>query len=154
MRQFSSLFVLLCVFSLSAFTQISVPPEAEAHFANIYPEVENPHWEYREGGISALFTLDDELIKVFYENDGEWRETRTSVSRRSLPQSVVEFISTYYRNGRITYAGQVKTQTEVYYRIESEYLQGMIIKLLTPNGQLLKEERITYTSSLGDQFIP
>ena len=137
-------FILLLSFG-SLFAQIQVPEKAEAHLNSVYDNPSNVHWEYREGGISAMLKVDEQLVKVFYEKDGQWRETRLSVAAEGVPLGVQQFIADNYQNGLITYAGLVKTPTEFYYRIESEYTEGVVIKLLTPGGQLVQEEWITYS---------
>ena len=142
------LIVLILLFSWSSSklaAQVAVPLAAETHLTQAYPEAQNPHWEYREGGLSALFTTNHQLVKVFYELGGQWRETRTRLSPAAFPEEVLSYIQEHFRNGFITYAGLVTSPQRKYYRIEAEYPHGVVIKLVNASGQAVAERWINYT---------
>ncbi|WP_020539113.1 hypothetical protein [Lewinella cohaerens] len=147
---FSSL--LLITLSLSAIqAQVQVPSNVNQQFELQYPTVENPHWEYREGAIVAMFQLEGLLTKAFYEKNGSWRETRTRIDTSNLPVGVNNFLNTNYKEANYTYVGRVETNDGDLFRIESEFRNSVIIKTLTPEGQLVQEEWINY--SLMDQEV-
>ena len=142
-----TLFLLILLGSLASpvLAQIEVPEAAQYHLAKHYPEAQAPHWEYREGGLSAMFTVQHQLIKVFYEKSGQWRETRTRLSPTYIPQEVLVYMQTHFQNAFITYAGLVVSPSQRYYRIEAEYPDSVVIKLLTPKGDVMEEQRFTYS---------
>lgn len=118
---------------------------AQAHLSSDYPDANNPHWEYREGGLSAMFTTEYKLIKVFYELEGQWRETRTRLAPNGIPEDVLTYMQSNICDAFITYAGLVEDSQDQYYRIEAEYVDGVAINLLSPKGELLKEQWIKFT---------
>ena len=132
------LFTVLTLSSVQA--QIKAPSPVSQQFERQYPNAETPHWEYREGAIVAMFQSEGLLTKAFYERDGRWRETRTRIDLSTLPTSISNFITTNYQDADITYIGRVETEQKSLFRIESEFQNSVIIKTLTPEGQLVQEE--------------
>jgi hypothetical protein len=144
---FSYFLAALTLSSVQA--QIKAPSFVNQQFEAQYPDVENPHWEFREGALVAMFQMEGLLTKAFYERDGRWRETRTRIDLSALPPSVNQFIKANYQDADITYVGRVETEYKQLFRIESEFRNSVLIKTLTPEGQLVQEEWISY--SLMDQ---
>lgn len=151
MKYLCSFFLLTALTLTSVQAQVKAPSQVSQQFEAQYPNAETPHWEYREGAIVAMFQSEGLLTKAFYERDGRWRETRTRIDLSSLPAGVSNFLTTNYQDADITYIGRVETDEKILFRIESEFQNSVIIKILTPAGQLVQEEWINY--SLMDQEI-
>ncbi|MEZ5043508.1 MAG: PepSY-like domain-containing protein [Saprospiraceae bacterium] len=147
MKNFS--FLLMCsFFSLGLFGQKNTPSAVLEAFQKLEPKVQTPIWEYREGAFVAMFSHVDGLKKVFFNEEGEWLETRTRIAYESLPSGVKRFIDDHYAAANITYIGKVDQHDSTFYRVESELLSSVVIKLLDEQGILLKENRIDWS------FIP
>ncbi len=135
-------------FSLGVMAQNTTPVMVLNAFSERAPEVMNPFWEYREGAFVAMYAHEDGLKKVFFDKDGEWLETRTRQVQDALPKGVKNFINEHYAAANITYIGEVEQPSRTIYRVESELLTYVVIKLLSKEGDLLQENRIDWS------FIP
>jgi len=145
MKYLCSFFLFTVLTLSSAQAQIKAPSAVSQQFEAQYPNAETPHWEYREGAIVAMFQSEGLLTKAFYERDGRWRETRTRIDLSTLPTSISNFIATNYQDADITYVGRVETDQKSLFRIESEFQNSVLIKILTTEGQLVQEEWINYS---------
>jgi len=135
-------------FSLGVMAQNTTPVMVLNAFSERAPEVMNPFWEYREGAFVAMYAHEDGLKKVFFDKDGEWLETRTRQVQDALPKGVKNFINEHYAAANITYIGEVEQPSRTIYRVESELLTYVVIKLLSKEGDILQENRIDWS------FIP
>lgn len=136
--------LLLCLMiSLGTVQAQSNPPIAVVEaFNKLEPEVKNPFWEFREGAIVAMFSHEEGLKKVFFNQEGEWLETRTRLMAPALPKGVKAFVQKLYATTLITYIGKVEQPSQVLYRVETESDDVVSIRLLNESGQLLEEDRI------------
>ncbi len=66
-----------------------------------------------------------------------------------LPEGVRRFIQENYQTAEITFAGKVLRPNELLYRVESELSDAIIIKLLSEEGLLLREEQINFSTPVG-----
>lgn len=134
--------------SLGVTAQNTTPTMVLNAFSERLPEVVNPFWEYREGAFVAMYAHEDGLKKVFFDKEGQWLETRTRQEQDALPKGVKNFINDHYAGADITYVGEVEQPSRTIYRVESELLSYVVIKLLNKKGDLLQENRIDWS------FIP
>ncbi len=134
--------------SLGVTAQNTTPTMVLNAFSERLPEVANPFWEYREGAFVAMYAHEDGLKKVFFDKEGQWLETRTRQEQDALPKGVKNFINDHYAGADITYVGEVEQPSRTIYRVESELLSYVVIKLLNKKGDLLQENRIDWS------FIP
>ena len=140
------IFLLLSLLiSISSFGQKNTPSSVLEAFHKLEPDVSTPFWEYREGAHVAMFPHMDGLKKMFFNEDGDWLETRTRLEKESLPAGVKGFITDRYAEADITYVGKVDQPHRTLYRIESELNSSVIIKLLNEDGVLLSENRIDWS---------
>ena len=130
--------------SFSLFGQNNTPGLVLEAFSEREPEVLNPHWEYREGAFVAMYPHIDGLKKVFFNEEGEWLETRTRLAQESLPVGVKQFINERYAEADITYVGKVDQLERTLYRVESELNTSVVIKLLNEQGVLVDENKIDW----------
>lgn len=135
-------------FSFGVMAQNTAPTVVLNAFSERAPEVTNPFWEYREGAFVAMYAHEDGLKKVFFDKEGQWLETRTRQVQDALPKGVKNFINEHYAAADITYIGEVEQPSRTIYRVESELLSYVVIKLLNKKGDLLQENRIDWS------FIP
>lgn len=145
----NSIFLLMSLFfSITLFGQRPTPITVLEAFSKLEPGVSTPFWEYREGAFVAMYSHMDGLKKIFFNEKGEWLETRTRIDRQSLPVGVKRFIDEHYGEADITYIGKVDQAEHTLYRVESELNTSVVIKLLSEQGVLQKENRIDWS------FIP
>lgn len=144
MKKISCLLLALFV-SVIAMAQNNPPTSVLSAFNEREPDVSNPFWEYREEAYVAMFKHEEGLKKVFFNTEGQWLETRTRLAAASAPTGVQEFIMEHYASANVTYIGEVEQPTQTIYRVESELASSVIIKLLTKNGELLKEDKIDWS---------
>lgn len=135
-------------FAIGLMAQNNTPTLVLNAFSEREPEVANPFWEYREGAHVAMYAHEDGLKKVFFDKEGQWLETRTRQVQDALPKGVKKFIDEHYAAADITYVGEVEQPSRTIYRVESELLSYVVIKLLNKKGDLLQENRIDWS------FIP
>ncbi len=136
-------FVFLTIFLLNAsFAQRTVPEAARGAFGQLYSSIENPFWEYREGANVAMFSDENGLKKVFFDNNGEWLETRTRMKPTDLPSDVFNYLDIHYQDADVTYAGKVNRPDGTFYRVESELPGVIVVKLLNEQGNLVEQENI------------
>lgn len=134
-------FFLTLFLSQSLLGQSSTPNSVLEAFSKLVPTESTPYWEFREGAYVAMFSHADGLKKMFFDEKGEWLETRTRIDRQILPVGVKRFIDTHYAEANITYIGRVDQPESQLYRIESEIGTSVVIKLLSDQGVLMKEDR-------------
>lgn len=142
MRRITCLFIALIFSSVALQAQKSTPVAVLNAFAELNPEVNNPFWECREGAFVAMFSHEDGLKKVFFDQDGQWLETRTRLMVPALPKGVKQFVEQLYATRQITYLGKVEQPSRTIYRVETETLNNVSIKLLNEGGEILEEDRI------------
>lgn len=149
MKTISMIFMTM-LFNTLLFANEPVPAAvADAFHAN-YPGVKAVNWEHRAGQYVAMFKQDEGLTKVFYDGKGTWLETRVRLQLNELPGGVQHFIAKYYVDADVNFAGKVMTPNGALYRIESELPDAVVVKILNEDGELIKEERISF--SLGVQL--
>lgn len=142
MKKSTCLFIGL-ILSLSVVqAQTNTPTAVLDAFSELNPAVDNPFWEFREGSFVAMFSHEEGLKKVFFDQEGEWLETRTRLMAPALPAGVKQFVEELYATKQITYIGKVEQPTRTVYRVESETNSTVSIKLLDQGGELLKEDKI------------
>ena len=142
--------VVICLLAIPHLTAQGVtPPMAvQIAFQDQHPEVDRPFWEIREGAMVALFKDENQLVKAFFERNGEWRETRERTPLTLLPEAVQYFVRTHFEHADITYVGVVTAPLQrPLYRIESEVQDAVVIKLLNEEGLLVRQERIDFDTS-------
>lgn len=121
-----------------------IPDLVKQRFEAMYAEAEDPFWDFREGAYVANFQGTTGLTKVFISPQGNWVETRIRKSLSSLPERVGQFIEQNYKMAEITFAGKVIRENAVLYRVESEFPEAVVVKLLTKEGKLVEEKRIEF----------
>jgi hypothetical protein len=150
------LLILSAIYTSSA--QETIPSQVLDAFSEQEPNVQQPFWEHREGAFVAMFSDEDGLKKIFFNDYGVWLETRTRMSQNELPSGVINFIDQHYSGADITYIGKVKKSNGIAYRVESELASAVVIKLLNEEGKLLEEERIdwnhVYTKADNKTAVP
>jgi hypothetical protein len=147
MKKIIFLFFILFL-SLSSFAQKDIPELVKQTFQTMYADAEDSFWDFREGAYVANFQSRTGLTKVFIDPSGNWVETRIRKSLSSLPVKVESFIEQHYKTADITFAGKIIRENEVLYRVESELPDAVVIKLLTKEGVLVKEDRIDFGNVL------
>lgn len=139
--------VIVCLFAINrAGAQSIAPPRGvQTTFQDQHPDVERPFWEIREGAHVALFKEEGQLVRAFFEGNGEWRETRKRTPLTLLPEAVQYFVRHHFEHTNITYVGVVTSPVEKpLYRVESELHNAVVIKLLDEEGVLVRQERIAF----------
>lgn len=139
---FLGLFILT-----NSFGQEKVPAVVLTAFSDREPFAEDVFWEFREDAFVGMFSDVEGLKKMFFDQTGEWLETRTRIARTALPIRVTAFINQHYGTADITYIGRVDEPKRTLYRIESELASAVVIKLLDEQGTLLDENRIEWNFS-------
>jgi hypothetical protein len=152
MRQLLVPFLVL-LFITPGKSQEPIPTPVETAFSESFPHIEAPFWEKREGAFSAMFADEEGLKKAFFNESGDWLETRIRQDREALPLGVQKFIDDHYQDAYISYMGVVETPDGLHYRVESELSSQIVIKLLTEAGELQEEKRIALSTVDGPKII-
>jgi hypothetical protein len=140
------MFLLISLFyAISVTGQKPIPSTVLEAFSKIEPNQSSPFWEYREGAYVAMFSHVDGLKKMFFNKKGEWIETRTRIQEQYLPLGVKRFINEHYAEADLTYIGRVDQPKNTFYRVESEFSTSVVIKLISEQGVLLKENKYDYS---------
>ncbi|HMQ49552.1 MAG TPA: hypothetical protein PKA00_18840 [Saprospiraceae bacterium] len=144
--------LLFSVLSLSSmWANNPIPDAVQKAFHQLFPAIENPFWENRQEGLVATFRDEEGFKKVFFTPEGQWQETRLRVYPAELPIGIKNFIQTHYQVADITYLGRIESAESVYYRIESELPDRIVLKKLDEQGVLLQEE-VIWLSLNADQL--
>ena len=147
MKKMSLILFIALASSVAAFANSYIPEAVQQKFAQLYPEIEAPFWEKRHDGIVAIFQDEEGLKKAFFQEDGQWMETRIRMGREQLPAAVNTFIRENYQEAEISFCGKVYTESGAWYRIESELPNKIVLKTLDGNGVLLKEQSILLSTA-------
>jgi hypothetical protein len=133
-------------FNLLAATE--VPKVVQDAFARLYPQITALDWEHRPEGIVATFVDEEGLKKAFFNVEGYWIETRNRMATNQLPAPVQKFIQNNYSGASISFAGRVYDPNGVWYRVESELSDRVVLKTLNTDGTLIEERTIWFSTSL------
>ena len=133
-------------FNLLAATE--VPKVVQDAFARLYPQITTLDWEHRPEGIVATFVDEEGLKKAFFNADGHWLETRNRMATDQLPAPIQAFIQRNYQGASISFAGRVYNPNGVWYRVESELSDRVVLKNLNTDGALIEERTIWFSTTL------
>lgn len=133
-------------FHLLAATEI--PKVVQDAFARLYPHITSLDWEHRPEGIVATFVDEEGLKKAFFNADGYWIETRNRMAQNQLPAPIQTFIQNHYQDASISFAGRVYNPNGVWYRVESELSDRVVLKTLNTDGTLIEERTIWFSTPL------
>lgn len=133
-------------FNLLAATE--VPKVVQDAFARLYPQITTLDWEHRPEGIVATFVDEEGLKKAFFSAEGHWMETRNRMVMDQLPAPVQTFIRQNYQSASVSFAGRVYHPKGVWYRVESEFSDRVVLKNLDADGTLMEERIIWFSTPL------
>lgn len=143
------LFMLLLIAAhIGSLAASEVPRSVQDAFARLYPQITTYNWEHRPEGIVATFVDEEGLKKAFFSSDGHWIETRNRMAQDQLPAPVQTFIQRNYQGATISFAGRVYNPNGVWYRVESELSDRVVLKNLDTDGTLIEERTIWFSTSL------
>lgn len=139
------LFLGICMIGSQSIAQESIPIEVQSALYDFHPTAEDVFWEHREGAIVANFFTSGDLTKVYFDEKGNWLETRARTSIHEMPEAVTAFIDQHYQNAEISYTGVVQwPDGRKAYRVESELPSEIVVKIISESGELLEEKRIAF----------
>ena len=92
----------------------------ETAFNQLYPEAQFVTWEREYGKIKAEFLNNGAEADAWFEADGTWIRTETTVPRSALPQPVLDFVASNYAGYHIDDAEWVETPNGEYYELDLE----------------------------------
>ena len=140
MKSLTFLVAFLAI-TLSSTAQ-DVPQAAKTAFKQKYPEAKSVEWE-KEGDnkFEAEFKSKGKEISVCFDKAGNWLETETEVSVRSLPKRATSSLAGAFGKYKIEEAEEVRrSDGKVLYELEIETKKGEWEVLVTADGQILKKE--------------
>ncbi len=141
----------LSMFNLSSLADGQIPAPVRAAFAKLYPEIEASEvfWECSKEGIVATFETERRLTKAFFDEAGTWKESRIRLYLNQMPLPLQKLLEKHFREADITFMGKVLfPDGSQLFRVESEYYEEVVIKLLDQKGTLISEEHIPFTEGL------
>lgn len=145
------LFSLLLSFTLHS-ADNPVPPEVEAAFAHYYADVPNAAvvWGVEEEDYVATFRDErDRLTKAFFSSDGLWEETHTRLYPSQMPRPVRLYYEAHHEEKDVSFMGQVQYPNgKEAYRIEWETYEAVHIEKVSPAGELLETQVLSFTEGL------
>lgn len=141
--RFSLLFILISLFSMNVFSQVtSIPEEAKRNFARQYPDAENVEWDNDIVNVNVRFDLEGEKMNAEYSNKGIWKNTVKDWSYEKLPPAVADGFK------KSKYADRTVTETKIVYypgdvtryrlKVEKNEVQKKYL-FFNGNGRLVKE---------------
>ncbi|MCB0568531.1 MAG: PepSY-like domain-containing protein [Phaeodactylibacter sp.] len=128
-----------------------IPQVVKDAFAQLYPDVDgvDVFWETDKEAVMATFKQHGQLSRAFFDKAGQWRETRIRLYYDQLPRLIRSFLEKQPHDADITFIGKVLRPDGSYiFRIESEFYEEVVIKLIDRQGLLLEEKRIPFTEGL------
>lgn len=148
MKKLMLCLTLLIAVQFNLLATAEVPKVVQDAFTRLYPQINTMNWEHRPEGMVATFVDEEGLKKAFFNAEGHWIETRIRMATDQLPTPVQKFIQNNYRGASISFAGRVYNPNGVWYRVESELSDRVVLKNLDTDGTLIEERTIWFSTSL------
>ncbi|MDB5230598.1 MAG: hypothetical protein JWN76_1403 [Chitinophagaceae bacterium] len=128
--------ILACMFCSSCSLPLkdkAVPEEVKNTFHQKFPQATKVKWTRRGlNAFQAKIWAGDKISKAVFNKDGKFMEAETSIDASALPQPVIEYINTNYKNARISEATKItRSDGSIFYETE---LNNKDI-YLTPDGK-------------------
>lgn len=142
-----NILVLFTAFLLNypMIAQEPIPVNVRSALYVHHPTAEGVYWEHRKEGIVANFQTPNGLTKVFFQEDGQWLETRIRTGLAAIPNPITQYLDEHFAKADISYAGKtLKPDGSTVYRIESELPSEIVVKIFDEEGMLLQEQRIPF----------
>ncbi len=131
--------------------QANVPQSVKVRFERLYPEVENPKWNYHNGEIIvATFTSDKGINKAFFDTQGDWLQTRLHLSKELLPKNIRHFIENLSTDEPVTFSGIVYNESGSWFRVESRPNASMAMRTFDEKGKLIEDRTVVFSIEFED----
>ena len=127
--------------------QEQIPESTKYTFQRLYPKADYVYWQDQQDAVVATFLADQGLKKTLFTDSGEWIETRLRMTSEELPAGVQKFIRENYRGAEIVFCGRVYNENGAWFRIESEYADRTVLRMVDWFGDLIIEKEILYEDS-------
>ncbi|MCB0636886.1 MAG: hypothetical protein KDC54_09735 [Lewinella sp.] len=141
--------ILLITCSFTRFAEAAdnpVPQVVARQFAQRYPGVEVALWEDQGNGhMAAHFPSAQGLKTAVFHANGQWIYTSLRLNPILLPEGIYELLRQPPHGARLTFSGKVFNDDQSWYRLEYELQDRLIRRDVDGQGQLLREEVISYS---------
>ncbi len=108
------LFIFILFVSFTAYAQqANIPQEAKDSFAQLFPKATGVKWvkvaetEVNSALYLAKFKLKGKSVTAVFNEDGEYKMTKTTIAVSKVPSNIVSFIKTNYGGCKISEAAQL-----------------------------------------------
>lgn len=120
-----------------------IPAAVTESFKTKYASASNVEWKDRLTSYVATFEADGKKHEAYFDDDGSWKQTETSIEEAELPAAVKDgFEKSKYTDWSIDHAERIdKSDNNTEYRIQIK--KGDIRKknlLFTSEGKLRKDK--------------
>ena len=113
-------------------------------FSKEFAEVKDVKWEAvsREGVYEASFTFNDETVRAYFTEQGEFLGTMRQISKSRLPMLAVNELAKKYTGMYLVSVFEYSTPNELSYYITLSNEKGGLVLKATGNGELTVYKRI------------
>ncbi len=131
----------------------NIPPSAKQQFADLYPQVEAAFWEQKSNGYLASFESPLGTKKVYFDEDGRWQKSSLLIGEERLPATILRYVDRFHQNADAISFRLEYNSASVWYHVELEYSNRIVIKDFDETGCLQHEETIYLSSGISHAVV-
>ena len=137
---FTALFAIL---SATAFAQKNANENpALATFQREFKGAENAKWSQQKDFVSVSFALGNSGVIAYFNNSGDLLGTARSILFNQLPLLVIKELNDSYPSASIYNITEYDTNSETFYTMTAETSKRQFKLKVSPNGDILVENKI------------
>lgn len=139
-------------------TNVEIPATTRTTFETKYPQATNVTWRYYDpngvpidwawsgwpsldtGDYMASFNMDGGNYWVWYDDQGQWVGTVTTVQPSSLPAAVTATINSQFPGATIVSVDKENDKNRTAYEIDLENGSDKMTLLIDENGKVMKKK--------------
>jgi len=115
----TSLLVVFMLTNRGMAQQIHVTSKAKKAFTAKFPNAKNVHWGKESAHVfEAEFTLDGTRMSANFDEQGNWKETETPISKGNVPTTVMQSMQKNYSQATLRQAYKVAQPGRIVYEME------------------------------------
>lgn len=117
-----------------------VPEKIEAAFSTKYENAKDIKWENEDGIWEAEFSLSGIEYEAYYDQRGEWAETKHVIELSEIPDNIMESIKSEYADRNILEVEKFDSREGQYYKLMLQKGGSVEEARFYPNGKTVKPE--------------
>ena len=142
-KTFVALFAFLAVgITASIASEPSVDPKIVSAFEKEFSFAKNVKWETKGPYTQVNFSLNDQGIVAWYNEEAELVSTARNILYNQLPLSVIKTLENDYANASLYAMVEINRDDETFYHIHAETKSKKLLLKATPVGNITVVKKI------------